>query len=200
MTFILSFLLTLILNYGYPIIVLCVLLAYLGIPIPTNAIVVAAGSFSVNGSLHIFILLPLIAFTAIIGDLFGYYLGRRFGYLIINRFTRKVGLTESRLQYVKGFLNKWGMWFVFLTRWLITPIGIPVNFMAGILKYQFKRFFLIVVLGEFIWAGMYIYLGYLFGANWQVLLDYIDTAPLLLVLLFSGIGITFIAFKMRRSR
>lgn len=80
MSEILDPILTLILNYGYPIIALCVIGAYLGMPIPTNAILAAAGSFSVDGSLNFFVLISLVAVVAIAGDLIGYFLGRKLGF------------------------------------------------------------------------------------------------------------------------
>ena len=48
MTELLNILLTMLLNYGYPVVFMCILFAYLGLPIPTNAILLAAGAFSVD--------------------------------------------------------------------------------------------------------------------------------------------------------
>lgn len=192
--------LTLILNNGYPIVAACVLCAYFGIPIPTDAILLAAGSFSVDGTLNIFILIPIVAITAIIGDLFGYFLGKKFGYLVVNKFTKKLGLTQNKLNSVEGFLRKWGIWCIFLTRWLLTPLGIPVNIVAGISNYSLKKFLTVVVIGELIWSSVFLYVGFLFGANWVSLLDYIDQAPLFLVLITIGIGSIFVGFKLLKRR
>lgn len=192
--------LTLILNYGYPIVAMCVLCSYIGIPIPTDAILLAAGSFSVDGTLNIFLLIPMVAFLAIIGDLFGYFLGKQFGYLIINKFTKKLGLTQSKLNSVEGFLGKWGMWAVFLTRWLLTPLGIPINIVAGISKFSIKKFLLIVVIGELIWSGLFIYLGFLFGANWISLFDYIEQAPTILVFITLGVISCVVGLKIWKAK
>jgi membrane protein DedA with SNARE-associated domain len=200
MSEILDPILTLVLNYGYPIIVGCVIAAYFGVPIPTDAILLAAGSFSTDGALNIFLLIPIVALTAIIGDYFGYYLGKKFGYLVVNKYTKKLGLTQIKLNSVDGFLKKWGIWCVFLTRWLLTPLGIPVNIMAGISKYSLKKFLSVVVIGELIWATIFLYLGYLFGANWVTLLDYIDEAPLLLALAAVGAASIYFGFKIWRSK
>lgn len=200
MSEILDPILTLILNYGYPIIVTCIICSYFGIPIPTDAVLLAAGSFSVDGSLNIFILIPIIALTAIIGDLFGYFLGRKFGYLIINKFTKKLGITQKNLNSVEGFLSKWGIGCIFITRWLLTPLGVPVNLMAGISNYSLKKFLTVVIIGELFWAGIFLYLGYLFGANWVTLLDYIDEAPSLLALLAVGVISIYVGFKIWKSK
>lgn len=111
-----------------------------------------------------------------------------------------MGLTKNNLDKIESFLNKWGSWFIFLTRWLLTPLGIPVNFMAGIGKFPFKKFLFLVIAGELIWAFLYIYIGYLFGANWITILDYIYETPILLAVITVGIGSLLIGFRIWRKR
>jgi membrane protein DedA with SNARE-associated domain len=196
MTQLLDPLLTLLLNYGYPVVAFCVICGYIGIPIPSDAILLAAGSFTVDGTLNIFILIPLVVVTALAGDLMGYILGNKFGHLAGGKWTSKIGFTKDKISSVSSFLAKWGIWCVFLTRWLLTPLAVPVNLAAGLSNYSFKKFVLASVIGESIWAGTYIYLGYIFGSNWQLLTDYIDQAPLFLVLIVIGIGSLAIALRM----
>ena len=192
-------LLTLVLVYGYPIIIIAIILAYLGIPISLNAILLAAGSFTVNGTLSIYILIPLVTIASVLGDLGEYYIGRRFGFVIVDRFTSKIGLTHARIANTNVFLQRWGSITVFITRWLLTPFGIPVNLMAGISEYPFSRFLIAASTGELLWASLYIYLGNYFGANWQIFFDYINNAPVLLALLTIGIISLVVAFRMWKS-
>ncbi len=193
-------LLTLVLNYGYPIICLSIMCGYLGIPIPADALLLAAGSFSSAGVLNLFILIPVVVITAITGDLIGYFLGYRFGHLILNKVTKKLGLTQLKLDSMDSFLNKWGIWCVFITRWLLTPLGIPVNLAAGNSRYPFKKFLLAAIAGEILWAGGYIYLGYIFGNNWETLLEYINGAPQILALAVLGIGSVMLAYHLQKRR
>jgi membrane-associated protein len=196
MTQLLDPILTLILNYGYPIVALCVLCGYTGIPIPSDAILMAAGSFTVDGTLNVLILFPLVIITALLGDLIGYLIGWKLGYLLVNKFTRRFGLTEKKLSAVNNFLERWGIWCIFITRWLLTPLAVPVNLVSGISRYSLKKFLVVALIGESLWAGIYIYLGYLFGANWQTLTDYLDNVPLVLVLVLVGLGCLGIALRM----
>lgn len=196
MTQFLDPLLTLLLNYGYPVVALCVICGYAGIPIPSDAILLAAGSFTVDGSLNAWILFPLVVLTALIGDCLGFLVGSKFGHLILNKPDSKFGLSKDKLNSVQNFLDNWGVWCIFLTRWLLTPLAVPVNLVAGLSNYSFKKFLLIALFGESLWAGVYIYLGYLFGANWQTLTDYLDDAPTFLVLIVIGFGSLAIALRM----
>ncbi len=200
MNSLLSFLLTLVLVYGYPIIVFLVLIGYSGLPIPAGEILLAAGSLSgVGYSLNIYILIPIVTLTAILGDIIGYFLGLRFGYAVIRLIFRN-GLVAARMQEVEGFLKKWGGWCIILTRFLLTPLEVPVNLAAGTSKYPLKRFIVFATLGELIWTSLYVGLGYLFGANWLTLVDYVGDIPLLLALVVIGAGALIIALKIRRRR
>ncbi len=188
----LNYVLTQILIHGYPIIFFAIVSAYFGVPIPLNAVLLAAGAFTVDRTLSLFILIPLITVTAIIGDIFGYFLGKRFGYVLVNKYTAKLGLTEKRLAYTDKFFNRWGKGSVFFSRWLLTPLGIPVNVIAGIHAYSFKKFLLWAALGEIIWASLYVGLGSYFGANWVSLLDYVNDAPMLFTSVILGTVFLFI--------
>lgn len=196
----LNFLLTQILVHGYPIVFGAILLAYIGVPVPLNVLILAAGAFTKDDTLSIYVLIPLVSISAIIGDLIQYYLGKRFGFLLINKYTAKLGLTQKRLQTVTRFLDRWGASCIFTSRCIFTAFGNPVNFIAGINEYSFKSFFIWCVIGEVIWASSYIYLGYLFGTNWVTLLDYIQNAPAFTAFVLMGLLYVFIGYKIWRKK
>lgn len=199
---ILSFLLTQILVYGYPIIAIAIIVGYTGIPVPVNALVLASGSFVSDGTLNIFILGPIIILTSTICDCIGYYIGYKYGYKVINKFFGKGILGGLSTKTFDKFIGKYGFWTIFLTRWLFTPLTIPVNIIVGARKYPIRKFLIIANIGQTIWAVIYIYLGYLFGANWQSINDYLNRSPMILTLVIIGI-ICIIAgwgyFKPKKS-
>ncbi len=57
-------------------------------------------------------------------------------------------LTKEKIDKYKGFFDKYGFWALFLS-W-VPIIGDPLTLIAGILKYNFKHFFLIVLLAKFL--------------------------------------------------
>lgn len=194
----LDYLLSFVLIYGYPTIVAICFLGGIGIPLPATSVLLAAGSLTVDGTLNIFILIPLVATTVVLGDLLSYYIGRKFGYLNKNFLTQRIGLSETLTQTSEEFLKKHGIWSIFITRWLITPLAVPINLIAGIHKYPFVRFIILVTMGEVLWASLYIYLGYLFGANWQSLLSYITNAPSLLAAIMLSVGLLYVGARIRK--
>lgn len=179
-------LLTLVLIHGYPILLGIIFLSYLGLPIPVNLFLLASGAFTTDNTLHLYYLIPLVSLSAILGDGIHYYLGYRFGYLLFDKLFTKINLQSSQSNKLTIFLKRRGAWLIFVTRWLLTPLGIPVNFLAGINHYSFKSFIFWVILGEILWASIYTYLGHFFGTNWVSISEYINNAPYLFVSLFIG--------------
>ena len=56
---------------------------------------------------------------------------------------------------------------VYLTRFLLTPIGIPTSLIAGSRRYAYWRFALSAQAGDLMWVAGYGLAGYLLGASWQ---------------------------------
>ncbi len=191
----LSILLTLLLNYGYPVVTGLIILSYVGVPIPLNAVILAAGAFSAAGVFRLEVLIPLVLLGAVTGDTIGYAIGKKFGAVIASGALHAVGLTTARLNSTALFLNHFGAASVFFTRWLFTPIGIPVNILVGSTgTISFRVFFLSAVAGEALWATLYIGSGYYLGANWVLILDYLSNfsslltgAALSLALIYFGV-------------
>ena len=193
--------LTLILNYGYPIIVGVIFIGYLGIPISLNAVLLAAGAFSSDGTtLSIFVLIPLVTFSALLGDLFNYTLGKYFGGYLLHYITPKIGMNDGVMESVDAFMKRWGRWSIFFSRWLFTPIGIPVNLLAGISSYSKKKFIIFAALGEFLWASIYLLLGYWFGASWVSLWDYVSDTPQILLLFVAGVILIVFTLRVWRKK
>ena len=164
-----EFLLTQIINYGAPILGLIVFIGAIGAPLPGTLIVVAVGAFCRQGFLS-WPITGLVAFICVVlGDGLSYSMGYYARESILRRFSASAQWTQAE----KSFQN-WGGMSVFLTRFLITGIAVPVNLLAGTGSFPFKRFMIYDVLGEAIWIFGYGGLGYLFGTQWEVVSDFIS--------------------------
>ncbi len=60
---------------------------------------------------------------------------------------------------------------VFLSRWLLSPLGPYVNLIAGSTGLGWLRFTLAGIAGEALWTGMYVGAGFAFGGNIQAAND-----------------------------
>src|SRR2546428_12516292 len=66
-------------RFGYGVVALGVFLENLGVPVPGETILLAAGFFARRGNLRVVDVMIIGAAAAIFGDNFGYLIGRRGG-------------------------------------------------------------------------------------------------------------------------
>lgn len=180
-----DFLLTQIINYGAPILGIIVFIGALGAPFPGTLIVIAVGAFAKQG------LLPwhttgLVALACVVlGDNLSYAMGYYAREPVLRRFQNSERWTKAEEAF-----NRWGGMAVVWTRFLITGIAVPVNLIAGTSNFGIRRFFFYDLLGEAVWIFGYGGLGYLFGAQWEVVSDVLSNiSGLTLGLVLLGIGI-----------
>jgi len=180
-----EFLLTQVINYGAPILGAIVFLGALGIPFPATIIMVAVGAFCRQGFLS-WPVTGLVALTCVVlGDSLSYALGRYAREPVLRRFRGSNRWTQAETSF-----QRWGSLSVFLTRFLITGIAVPVNLIAGTSNFSFRRFLVYDLSGEAIWVFGYGGLGYLFGTQWEAISDFLSNmSGLLLGLLILGTGL-----------
>lgn len=157
-------LLALVPEWGALLLALANFLACLALPIPASLVMLAAGAFAAAGDLNALPLWIGALAGATLGDQGGYWLGRLFGPRLLNRLSRHprgavmvnravASLAERRLPAI------------FLSRWLVSPLGPYVNFAAGAARINWLGFTLPALAGECVWVSIYIGLGYSFSAD-----------------------------------
>jgi membrane-associated protein len=156
--------------YGVPVLFVALLVGSAGVPLPASLLLVAAGSFVEQGELELWPVLALSAAGAILGDQIGYALGRWGGRRLTRRLGRLVG-GEKRIADAEEWLRRREGVGVFLSRWLLTPLGPVVNLTSGATRYSWPRFIVYDVLGEALWVALYVLLGRFFSDRVQALSD-----------------------------
>lgn len=107
--------------------------------------------------------ISLISLAAILGNFMGYWIGRRFGTVLLNKkdnwiFKQKHLKTAQDLYETKGWLA------IILARFLpVVRTFAPV--IAGIVSMDFKKFTFYNIVGGVVWVGSLTSLGFLLGDN-----------------------------------
>ncbi|GAB4396491.1 MAG: hypothetical protein OHK0052_17860 [Anaerolineales bacterium] len=159
-----AWLLTAVANYGAPVVGLTLLCGALGLPVPGSLMVIAAGAFIRQELLALPQTLLWAAVGTLLGDSLSYGMGRFGGVWLLRRFG------ESAVwQRASGEFARRGGVSIFLTRFLLTPLAIPVNWIAGMSRYGFLRFLRFDAAGELMWFGLYGGMGYVVGSQWETL-------------------------------
>jgi membrane-associated protein len=159
-------LLALLTSYGLPALFLILMVTSAGVPFPDSLLLVAVGSFAEQGDLPFWPAVLTGIAGAVAGDQIGYAIGYWGGRPLAARLVGAERLTRAR-----DFSRKWGGWGIFLSRWLVGPLGPWLNVTSGLTEYSWRRFVLIDVIGEAIWVLLYVSLGRLFSDQLQALAD-----------------------------
>ena len=147
-----------LLTYGELALGAATLVSALGLPLPATMLLLAAGAFVRQGALNWQAAVILAALGAVAGDSLSYLLGRYSGARVMRR-----AQTAAKWHQARGVFQRWGGLAVFLSRFLFTPLALPVNLIAGSTRYTIWRFLGFVVLGELLWVLIFSGLGYAFA-------------------------------------
>ncbi len=156
--------------YGLPVLFAALLIGAVGLPLPGTLLLLAAGSFIEEGEMSLWPVILLSATGAILGDNVGYVLGRWGGRRVNALLSRLVG-GQKRLAQAETWLKRRQGAAIFLSRWLLTPLGPVVNLSAGLTNYSWRRFLLYSVTGEALWVLLYVLLGRFFSDRVQAMSD-----------------------------
>lgn len=140
--------------------------AFLGLVIPGESLVLAAGFFAAQGLLHLDALIVIVWFGAVLGDSIGYELGRRMGRPTLEHYGGRFGLNNARIDKADAFFRRHGGKAVLLGRFVGFARAL-VPFLAGSSRMPYRRFLPYNVLGAALWAPAVVLLGYFLGAGWQ---------------------------------
>lgn len=153
----------LIIHHGYWAVFLVVMLESAGAPLPgETALILAAGYAGATGHLNIaYVILAAIA-GAVIGDNFGYLIGRFVGAKLFERYGALVGLTESRLRLGEYLFERHGGKIVFFGRF-IAILRVFAALLAGLNKFAWRAFLVCNAAGAVVWALVMGIGAYLFG-------------------------------------
>lgn len=156
--------------YGLPAFFLILMVAQIGVPMPITLVLIVIGSIVGQGDLSLWQVILLGAAGAATGDVIGYFLGRTGGRRLIRRFSSRMG-GDDHLRRAEEFSRRWGDMGIFLSRWLVTPIGPWLNLTSGAIFYPWQRFAFWVMFGELVWVFLFVILGWLFSDRVQYVTD-----------------------------
>nr|WP_255673929.1 DedA family protein [Komagataeibacter sp. FNDCF1] len=150
-------------HYGYGVIGVIIMLESMGIPLPAETLLISAALYcATTHKMNIAWVAMAAIIGAIMGDNFGYLIGRWLGYPLLERHGRRVGLTAARLQTGRFLFRRYGGIVVCLGRF-IAILRVFVALLAGANRMPWGRFVVYNALGGIAWAGGYAYAAYYLG-------------------------------------
>jgi membrane protein DedA with SNARE-associated domain len=182
-------LITLLHHFSYIAIFLVIAGESMGIPLPGETMLLTASIYA--GSTHrlsIYLVIFAAIMGAILGDNWGYGLGRSGGYTLLRKYGKYIKVDESKLKVGQYLFIQHGGKIVFFGRFF-SLLRVWAAFLAGVNKMAWKRFLVYNAGGGIIWATFYGTLGYILGKHVNEL-----SKPLRLILLIAGSIIVILSF------
>lgn len=150
-------------TYGPWLLAVVTFLSCLALPVPASLLMLTAGGFAAAGDLALWQLAGGAVAGAVAGDQTGYWIARKGGAGLLDRMAS--GTRAKLLHRATAFIAARGSIAVFLSRWLVSPLGPYANFVTGATRFGWVPFTIAGVLGELLWVGLYVGAGYAFGGN-----------------------------------
>jgi membrane protein DedA with SNARE-associated domain len=134
---------------------------FVGFVLPGETAAVIGGVIaSTGGGVSVWLMVPVVVFSAIAGDSVGYEVGRHFGPRI---FRSRVALKyEVRIEKARAFMRRRGPAAVFLGRF-VALFRALVPTMAGASALPYRTFLLYNAIGGIVWGTGFTMLGFAAG-------------------------------------
>lgn len=150
-------------EYGYGVVFVVIGLEAMGVPLPGESLIIGASIYAATtGRLGIVGVIAAAIAGAIMGDNFGYLIGRWAGFPLLRRYGRHVGLNDKRLTLGRYLFQRHGGKVVFIGRF-IAILRTFVALLAGANKMDWRSFLLWNAVGGVAWATLYGTGAYLLG-------------------------------------
>jgi membrane protein DedA with SNARE-associated domain len=184
-------------------IILFLTLTGIGLPVPEEVPIVAAGVASRAGALKWYYALPACLVGALLGDSLMYAIGRFFGAKVLKEHPWWSGfLTPEREKTIENLITKHGIKAFFVARFLV-GLRSPFYLTAGILRVKYRWFLLADFFCATVVIGAFFGLSYLFGDRITGLIQSAERGFTLIAVVAALVAtavVAFFSFRKRRMR
>ena len=188
-------------SLGYPAIVLLAVLEAMCIPISSEMTFLLGGAmasagFSATHHLNLALVIILGTLGELVGSYIAYFVGRKGGRPLVQRWGRYVLLTENDLNRAERFLVGRGLWAVPVAR-ALPLVRAFAGLVSGIVEIPPVRFGVLNAIGTVVYVTALSAAGYALGGEWSKIdhgLTYVSYVLVVVVVL------AIVAFVMIRLR
>lgn len=186
---------------GYSGIVLLMAVESSFIPFPSEVIIPPAAFLAAQGKINIYLVIASGITGSLIGTLVNYFLALTLGRSVIyslarSRAARALLINEKKIKKAEDYFLRYGNWATFFGR-LIPAVRQLISLPAGFARMNLGNFLFYTFLGSGLWIVILAVLGYIFGANKELLHHYYQQISLILIGVAVGGGIIYWLFKNR---
>jgi len=185
-------------RYGYAVVFVGVFLENTGLPVPGETALLAGAAMAHFGRLS----LPWVVVTAVggavLGDNLGFFVGRRYGRALVERFGSRLGLTRARLRQFDRFFERHGGRTVFIARF-VTGLRVFGALLAGASGLPWPTFIFYNAAGAIAWSTAIGIAGYSLAYSWETLERWIGRSGLIALAVVGAVLVISVVRARRKS-
>ncbi|MCV2403972.1 DedA family protein [Marinomonas sp. C2222] len=159
-----EYVLALVPEYGLYLIFIVVMIACLGIPLPSAILVLTSGSLAAAEDLNIWQVFAVTFFAFSLGDQLSFNVARWAGPSLLVRM-QKINRLSLLIVKSERMLDKHGALAIVLSRTIFSPVGPYIAYVSGAVRMSWPVFSSSSVIGAFLWTTAYTLMGYLFATD-----------------------------------
>ena len=183
-------------NLGYAALAALVAGETMGVPLPGETALIAAGILASDGHLTIELVIVVAAGAAIFGDNVGFWIGRRGGRKLLELPGPLAHHRQRVLERGEEIFRRHGAKTVFFGRWF-SGLRIASAWLAGVNRMPWGTFIVFNALGGIAWATSVAMLSYWAGHSADTVLKTVGIGGLALALVAL---VAFLIWRRRRVR
>ncbi len=198
---VLDFFMPLFSYWGYAIVFAGVFLESLfltGWIAPGTTVLLLGGFYAAHGELNPWLVLPTAVVAALLGDLVGFFVGRRMGRDLMRKYRDRPRIMRG-MHRGQAYFRRHGGLTVLLGR-MVSGVDAFIPVTAGLNRMSLGAYLGFDIPGIVLWSALLTSLGYFFGAHWRTIDRLFDALGWGLLVLLAGIAASWYLVRRRRVR
>jgi undecaprenyl-diphosphatase len=172
---------------------------FLGFIFPGEIACLLGGVLAFESKLQLWLVIVVAIAGAVIGDTVGYFVGARFGDVLLNKLPERF-VNPEHVERTKELIRRFGGRAVFIGRFTAALRALVPGF-AGVSRMRYRSFLVWNLAGGALWASGVVVAGYLAGNAWRKVNSTLSIVSYcILGVVVIGLAAMWIARRRRRRR
>ncbi|MHB8755577.1 MAG: VTT domain-containing protein [Candidatus Acidiferrales bacterium] len=187
-------------NHGYIVLFVWVLLEQAGLPIPSIPLLLAAGALAGAGKLNLSLCLLVPFIASSISDFCWYEIGKRRGGSVLNLICRISLEPDSCARRTEDLYARLGAKSLLIAKFIpgLSSVAPPI---AGMFRMKLSRFLVYDWLGGLLWSATFTGLGFVFSTQLEQIAKYaLRLGEMLVFLLVTALALYLLYKYIQRRR
>lgn len=182
---------------GYPGIFLLMAMESSVVPVPSELVMPPAGYLAQQGKMHLWAAVFWGTAGSLAGAYANYFAARYLGRPLLIRYGKYVWITEEKFARIEAYFRDHGEISTFIGR-LLPVVRHLISLPAGLAGMSHARFSLYTAAGAGIWVTILAWIGYVIGANQELIRKYSNQA--LIGVMIASVAVVFLYVRNHRRK